>query len=258
MKRLAVALLLFVSPARAQTVGATLLAAGSPRFPATEALRMFRGVKHAHAAILWDTFGRNKTFLRRFVKLRAEKITIEIHPTCGPCRRNAGYGPQSVPGERGLIRSIANFALSHETPNVRFLLSLELEDQFRAEEAKDVYLRIRALWPLGIVRNAIPAFVSAGPWDFTELHSDSAECPAAGERYIADLDGDDLGFGSKLGAWLRRNKHCGFVRVWRAAWQGIGTPEFVPVDRRRPAISRGDVVQMNGLMRVFNGEIHTR
>ncbi len=172
-----------------------------------------------------------------------KRVTIEIHPTCGPCRRSPNFPGEIPAGSAKRIRSITRFAERY--PHVRFLLSLELEDQLTSSQASQVHAHISSIWPFETVRNSIRP-VSVSRTDLTELHGVGAQCPAGGGT-IADLDGDDLSYAGWR-SYLARNRHCDFVRLWRSEWQGIPGGKFVPIHRRRFVIPRRDIFEVRRLI----------
>ncbi len=226
----------------------TALAVMHPEFPCKRFLSMYRGVPHAHATVLWDLFGSNRACIRRFLAQHVKRpVTLQIHPTCGPCRRNRGYPSQPPPANRDVLRRINRFVSRHQNKNVRFIISLELEDQFGAKEARDVYDKIRQSWPHEIVYNPVRR-VSGISADYIELHGKKAKCP--GTSFGADLDGSELDW-RDVRAWVERNKRCSYLRVWRASWQGIRPGGFTPPTKRSFSIPRRDVREVR---RILKGE----
>lgn len=237
-------------------VGATALQARAPQFQGTPCRRwlsMFKGAKHAHGAVLWDpkTFGGHKQCLRRFAKLPNPEKSLEIHPTCGPCRANPLLGYQTRPGS--YLKGIRAFC---ERTGLRCLLSTELE---RRQSQRKAYEKIRREWPFELVDNPIPSFRPRAA-DYHELHGeerarpDTARLRAIG--LIGDLDGTQLDFAAAR-KWIADRQHYSFLRLWRCGWQGVcdGNPPF---HRRRFDIPRRDALEVNAIILENEHEKETR
>ena len=213
-------------------------------FPCDRFLSMFRGAKQAHSAVLWDTFGNNMSCLRRFLKLSAKMpVSLEIHPTCGPCRRSPNWPKQPKAGSN--FERIRRFIERNRGEGRTFLVSLELEDQFRDKEAANVNDGLQARIDVLTVRNSIFS-VRGHDTDFVELHGKKARCRSASQ--LADLDGDDLSW-PDVRRWLRANKNCAYRRVWKARWQGIPDSKFRALADRNYNISRLDVREVRRFLK---------
>ena len=232
--------------AQAQVIGVDCLTCMADEFQGrncTRFLQSFEGASEAHTAILWGVFGYNKTCLRRFTKLPIP-VSIEIHPTCGPCRRRPTlYGELVAPGDPKVIRQIRAFADRH--PSVRWLLSIELEDDFTPQFARRVYNLIKRNWPYETVRNPVLGRNRAGA-DYLELHGSKIRCPDApterDRRTIADLDGEELR-GAAARDFIAANQCRSFLRLWYCSPQGT-CPGYRDVADRVYLFSRKLVAEL--------------
>lgn len=246
---------MFASIAEAQIGGATFLAAQSGKFPCAQAMRVFRGARYAHMAVLWHVFGDSRACLRKFLARSAkQEVILEIHPTCRRCREHPEiYGPQPEPGDPRIIAQIVDFAIRHSNENTTFLISEDLEDRMTDDEARRVYAQIREFWPFDIVRNPVYCSFDFGA-DLVELHGEENSCTAFTAehfgRAIFDADGGDMPW-KDYAPYVRRNPGFSLVREWRCNWQGTCGGYEAP-ERRRFVVSESDVFALRRIFRQLN------
>lgn len=185
-------LLLLIGEARAD--GVSYLAMLHRDFPCREALRVFRGLEHPALSVLWGTFGRNPTCLKRFL-MRHPEGTVIIHFSNEACRRNrrckagelfksfsiAKYNrrlerrPNRLRRRRNLRLAAIKRAIAMEgSGRARIILSAGLEDNLSCKAVKSLVKILREGWQYEILRNPMASYRYCGA-DLLELHGKSPD-----------------------------------------------------------------------------------
>lgn len=225
-----------------------------PKFPCSDFLAQFKGVKSPRIAILSHTFGTSDICLKRFLGLPGSK-TVEVHIDNGPARFNRRIGSGELSpwanftnyyrlwdkNDKRLIQDLTKrarqwAAFARNYPQVRWLMSDGLESRGNATGAKNRIKTIRKWWPYKVVHNPIyPRDNRIVGADFLELHGSTWKKHRAGET-IFNLDGSGIGFNSaewgrvnhevrssEVPRLLERARREGVLFfLWDAESQGLG------------------------------------
>lgn len=259
-----------------QVIGVSYFAMQAKSFPCEEALSVFRGVEVPATAVLWGTFGSERTCLKKYLKLGQRRI-LEIHPTNEAGRRNRrsqigdllpGYTVEQLNralerGSRTVILAfkrrvsrIDSFLKRYADYTTEAILSTGLEDNY-TEKAFRRVLGIVKQYGYAVARSKVGHSRSDGV-DFNEYHGVLTSAPAP---CIFNFDGTDIR--TDLGRWgysnsvslsrakelLRKARKCRVAFLWEASAQGIEGERFIKPRERSFRTSRKGRRIFNSIIR---------
>jgi hypothetical protein len=275
-------LLLFFSvaplyPVFSQDVGLAFFAMPSPKFPCEAALAPFKESDRPALAILWGTFGKDLSCLKRWSEVIGTKPhLLEIHISNEACRRNkrcleSDFLPHvSVAQLNRKLEARDTEVLSHYTALIQeitsslsplfkergeYLISTGLEDNFSTKAYDSLLATVKEAWPHKVVRSPVgsPSKVKLLSADYIEGHG-PAPTFREGEKCIANLDGDDIVFPHRkagtsriihweaLGEYVRTySSRCRSTFLWAGPWQGLHSDTFIPPLDRNYMVSDEDM-----------------
>lgn len=271
--------------------GVASFAAMHPQFPCDQWLRIYdEALKRKPdllpaMAILWGTFGDDRTCAQRFADKFADRPhVIEVYFSNGPCRRSERcfdgeffpewsedeynrrlegrdekgryVGPDVVAlgGIHWRMREIERFAARVENPKTRWLVSWELESNLSVAAGIMWEAHYRTLVELGELRRfALVANPHSprhyGRAEFREFHSKHGR-PSGVPNCVANEDGNYDQSEEESRAFLRRYRSCAVGMLWRRKHQGLDEKGsgFTPPKSRRFVISDRDIKVLGKLL----------
>ena len=223
-------------------------------------IKMAKGVSHPAIAILYNTFGTNKTCLEKFyntVEEQKKRPITEIHFSNEAGRRTGNVDKKDFLRNYNVkqynkllkempewfqrrikrrVRSIKKLVRPHRKKGY-FILSTGLEDNYPKQAWYNLYYQIKRYWPYAIARSNVKHETWVAPenvWDERHAYFSSPKKP---NRCILNGDGQDIDFLKQTGGkvsgyepakykqvkkWLNRGiKNNCIMFLWTAKWQGI-------------------------------------
>jgi len=284
MMRFLLPLLLFLAPSLSEAGGfrgVAALSAMSPIFPCDELMATLKGVPFPAVAVLWGTFGNDKSCLIRFLDAnKTRPHALQIHFSNEACRRNnrclAGEirPTASVPIYNSYIlgspwvlaleidtrmREIVDFVDAHKNENTTLVLSIGLEDNYTSASAQQLERMLRGYWPYFISRNPVNGKALVPSLNNIIESHDPMELKLPGPGCVFSEDGNSTS--ERLTRErMRRYRNCFMVLAWRRSWQNFGradcasckepkTTVFIPPQERKFKMLAKDRLIINRILR---------
>lgn len=270
-----------------QDIGLAFFAMPSASFPCEAALVPFQRSPRPTLAILWGTFGKDTSCLKKW----SEQIVgrphfLEIHLSNEACRRNKRCGesdflpsysvsqlnrkleardPEVLSQYRTLVKEVTAALSPLFKENGEYVLSTGLEDNFSTKAYEAILATVKEEWRHKVVRSPVgsPSKVKLLSGDYIEGHGPSPVF-RDGEKCIANLDGDDIVFPhrkagtSRIISWdalpgyvKTYSSRCRATFLWAGPWQGLHSDSFTPPLDRKYTVTSED---MNALAPFLNSD----
>lgn len=223
--------------------GKSCYACMSPNYPCDTFMESVSQSPNPATAVLWRTFGEDRTCLTRFIKEQPnKKKLLEIHFSNEACRRKRDCGQgEFLPGvsvneysklleksDPAVLKAIdkrtaeiLSFVASIADGNTTFVLSTANEDDLRKNTAyQHLARRIDKTWPFTLVRSPNGSNPFKSVTDYTEHHGTQTRNKGG----ISNQDGSNSTTCREKRSFLRGNKQSLARFLWDRLSQGSGLP----------------------------------
>lgn len=251
-----------------------MLAAQSPKFPCSRAIRLLNQSPRPAISVLWGTFGSSLRCLQAFTATNVHRPhLLHVHFSNEACRRNKRcqseelFPGTSVKDYNSLLRDnpaqayatigprtqeIKQALESISNKNTILMLSTGLEDNYTPKAYEAIYKMIRSVWPYLMNRNPLSLQATPGAAVFLEHHVLSKDF---NNRYcLVSEDGNQQQNKDSVKLFKKYNK-CFAVFVWRWRWQNDASSRikragiFIPPKQRTFRVTTRDVSDIGRVFR---------
>jgi hypothetical protein len=239
--------------------GFSAYAAMHERFPCSRYLQLAGMSERPVMAVLYGTFGRNSSCIKRFAhKFRNKPHLIEIHPTNETCRhapriclKGEVFKNLRVQEYNGLLEAMPEYAKVKLLVRLKrivditalgnsfttWVLSTGLEDSFTRKAYENIVSLYRENWPFLIARSSTSDVAYTRGADFNELHTATARFGKKPCIWNQDgLSGGQL----QAASLFERFANCDVLIGWTERSQGIGKVWTYP-RKRSFELSNSDI-----------------
>lgn len=221
-------------------LGFSSFAALSPKFPCDEFLRLLESSPRPAMSVLYGTFGDDWTCVHKFEQRFASRPRLlQVHLSNGSCRRFGRCGEGEIDPGASLVSFKNQLRLSDFQRRVvhvkkklgsfgengRYVISIELEDNFSNREFSRLFRVVKREWPFWISRSSVTRNSLRGASDYVERHGDRVACTST---TIWNNDGTPV---QTVADYARRTRSCFASFLWTPDLQGSESGFIAPMKR---------------------------